>query len=242
MSKKTVTPLPEDEPNITQVDLPSKKGTKLSVQITAPKMMVHQFTLHGVSHLAVEKFSQKSRDLMEATQRAGSQARSKKQREPKNFDELYSLARYRSPEGWDGINASSIRNAMISACRLVGFKMVHAKLAVFVKGDGFDRDDGTPLLRIYTDMPQPENWISAVRNSSGVIDLRPRPRWDPGKWTLRPQIVWDSDMFAFEDVVNLLMRVGLQVGLCEGRPDSRNSPGLGYGLFEVETVAAEKAA
>jgi hypothetical protein len=35
------------------------------------------------------------------------------------------------------------------------------------------------------------------------------------------------------DVVNLISRVGLQVGIGEGRPDSKQSAGLGYGLFEI---------
>jgi hypothetical protein len=39
--------------------------------------------------------------------------------------------------------------------------------------------------------------------------------------------------FTANDVVNLIARVGLQVGIGEGRPDSKESAGLGYGLFEV---------
>jgi len=31
----------------------------------------------------------------------------------------------------------------------------------------------------------------------------------------------------------LLARVGMQVGIGEGRPDSKNSAGMGWGLFEV---------
>jgi hypothetical protein len=36
--------------------------------------------------------------------------------------------------------------------------------------------------------------------------------------------------------VNLFNRVGQQVGVGEGRPDSRNSAGMGMGLFNVESV------
>ena len=32
---------------------------------------------------------------------------------------------------------------------------------------------------------------------------------------------------------NLIARVGMQVGVGEGRPDSKQSAGLGFGLFDV---------
>jgi hypothetical protein len=53
-------------------------------------------------------------------------------------------------------------------------------------------------------------------------------------WSAHVKIRWDADQFSLEDVTNLLARVGAQVGICEGRPDSRNSPGQGWGLFEVQ--------
>jgi hypothetical protein len=34
-------------------------------------------------------------------------------------------------------------------------------------------------------------------------------------------------------VTNLMQRVGLQVGIGEGRPDSRESAGLGWGTFAI---------
>jgi hypothetical protein len=44
---------------------------------------------------------------------------------------------------------------------------------------------------------------------------------------------WDADQFSADDIINLLMRVGLQVGIGEGRYDSKKSAGLGWGGFEV---------
>jgi len=37
------------------------------------------------------------------------------------------------------------------------------------------------------------------------------------------------------------MRVGQQVGICEGRPDSKNSAGMGWGLFTLEDKNANEA-
>ena len=108
--------------------------------------------------------------------------------------------------------------------------MTLAKLAVSVIADGFDQVDGVPLVRItkgtpeYTEMP--------VRNETGVIDLRARPMWRPG-WEAVVRIQFDEDQFSTEDVSNLMLRVGLQVGICEGRPDSKKSAGMGWGLFDL---------
>jgi hypothetical protein len=44
---------------------------------------------------------------------------------------------------------------------------------------------------------------------------------------------YDADQFTASDVVNLIARAGMQVGICEGRPDSSNSTGMGWGTFEI---------
>src|ERR1035437_3742166 len=81
---------------------------------------------------------------------AGKSAGSKKNREAKSCDATFEEARYRAKDGWDGFNASGIRSAMISACRLIGFKMTLAKMSVFVEADGWDaQEPQIPLIRIY---------------------------------------------------------------------------------------------
>ena len=77
----------------------------------------------------------------------------------------------------------------------------------------------------------------AVRNASGVIDLRARPMWQEWAFTLR--LTYDGDQFSAEDVTNLVFRAGRQVGVGEGRPDSKKSAGMGWGLF---SFAPEKKA
>lgn len=122
---------------------------------------------------------------------------------------------------------------MISACRTVGYKMTHAKLAAFVLADGFEEDDGTPLIRIYG---VPKRHTTYARNDNGSVDIRVRPMWET--WHAIVRVRFDADMFSPTDVVNLMMRVGMQVGIGEGRPDSKNSGGMGWGLF---SIAAEEA-
>lgn len=166
---------------------------------------------------------------MRQTQEAGSTARSRKQREAKDFEALFEGAKHISDEGWEGIHAAAFRNAAISACRACGFKMTHAKLAFMVLQDGFDKVDGAPLVRLTSGTA--EQWIAPTRNATGVVDLRCRPMYR--EWSAKLRIRFDAGMLTSDDVVNLIARVGLQVGIGEGRPDSKMSAGLGFGLFEI---------
>jgi hypothetical protein len=204
------------------------------VEIPAPKFRICELKLVGSAPFVMHKFSQKARNQIIATQKAGSQAKGKKVREPKDFDEVYAGAMHMTPEGWPGVPASAFRNAMISACRTVGYKMTHAKLAAFVLCDGYDKDDETPLVRIYG---EPQRHTTYARNDNGSIDIRVRPMWK--KWNITVRIRYDADMFSQRDVVNLMMRVGQQVGIGEGRPDSANSAGMGWGLFDIEQEVAD---
>jgi hypothetical protein len=205
--------------------------TKSSIQvaITPPNFQHLAINLRGTTPLVINRFSAKAMEAIRRTQEAGSTARSRKNREPKDFDVLFEGAKHISDDGWEGIHAAAFRNGAISACRACGFKMTHAKLAFMVMQDGFDRVDGAPLVRLMEGVA--EQWIAPVRNKTGVIDLRCRPMYR--EWAATLRIRFDAGMLTANDVVNLIARVGLQVGIGEGRPDSKESAGLGYGLFEV---------
>ena len=200
------------------------------ITIAPPKMKIVEFGICGVAPYVQNKFSQKAREQMHTKQAAGSTAKKGANRQAKDFKAAYEGAMHKTAEGWCGIPAPAFRNAMISACRVVGFQMTRAKLALFVVPDGFDAEDGTPLVRItkgepiYTEL--------AVKNETGVCDLRPRPMWREG-WEAIVRIKYDADMFTLTDVANLLMRAGAQVGIGEGRPDSRKSCGIGWGIFDL---------
>ena len=142
-----------------------------------PQRQIAKFKIIGTAPFVQLRFSEKKKYEIQKTHEAGSTNRSKKKKEARDFSTEYEEAMYKSEEGWRGIPAAAFRNASISACRTVGFKMTHAKLAVFVLPDGFDKDDATPLVRIYG---KPEQVISHVRNATGVVDLRTRAMWK--KW------------------------------------------------------------
>ncbi len=212
----------------TQVEDAGPKAELLT--ITPPKIGVIAFTIRGNAPYVQHAFGAKAVATMKATQEAGSQGKKGRKREPKDFQECYLNAMHKSTEGWCGIPAMAFRNACVDACRLVGFRMTHAKLGVFVEADGYDIDGVTPLVRITKG--EPRYFESTVRLATGVADIRARPMWVPG-WEATVRMKFDQDMFSASDVANLLARVGLQVGVGEGRPNSKESCGQGWGTFDL---------
>ena len=206
------------------------KGDKSKVIIAPPKFQVAALRIKGTAPLVMHAFSEKAVNTMIQTQAAGQQAQSKRKRDPKDFKAVFEAAKHISRQGWCGIPASAFRKAMISACRTVNYKMTLAKLSIFVLADGFDKHSGDPLVKITKGKPVPQ--FKPARNDNGSTDIRCRPMWVDG-WEAVVRVKWDADQFSASDIVNLFSRAGQQVGILEGRPDSRNSAGLDWGLFEV---------
>ena len=105
--------------------------------------------------------------------------------------------------------------------------------------DGVDaQEPQIPLVRIYGKSVKQED-MARVETGQPYVTVRAAYH----TWSAKIRIRFDADQFQLEDVTNLLMRVGSQVGLCEGRPDSPNSCGMGWGLFDVaETKKGSVAA
>ena len=209
---------------------------RTTLNVSAPNFGLLQVLITGTTIYCQHKFGAKAIQQIIDQQMAGTVAKAKKEREPKDFDDLYHQAMHISREGWHGIPSPCFRNAMIDACRTVGVVMTRAKLAVTVKADGFDNVTDEPLTRIIKGKPY--KLVLPVRNHTGVVDVRARPAWAPG-WQALVQIRYDADMISASDVINLMTRVGAQVGIGEGRPSSKKSNGLGWGLFDVELAPEE---
>ena len=197
--------------------------------IAPPNFKDAEFTLFGTAPLVIHRFSAKTKNEMKTKMETGKAASSKKNREAKSTDSLFEDARYRSPEGWDGFHAGALRCAMISACRLVGFKMTLAKLSVFIEPDGCDAiEPQIQLVRIYAEPVKQED-MARVETGQPYVTVRAAYH----NWRAIVRIRWDADQFTIQDISNLLSRVGMQVGIGEGRPDSKNSAGMGWGLFKI---------
>lgn len=203
--------------------------TAQEVVIAPPRFQRGTFQITGTAPYVQLKFSHKAMQIMADKMAQGHQAKKGKKREARSFADDYKAGLHRTEDGKHGIPAAAFRNALISACRVVGFQMVKAKLSVFVESDGVDAEDGTPLVFING---KPEMAVHHVRNASGVADLRVRGMWR--EWSAQVRVQWDADQFSVSDVSNLFARAGMQVGIGEGRPDSKTSSGMGWGLFKVE--------
>ena len=204
------------------------KTASVAVTIKPANIQTAQFRIVGTAPLVQARFSEKAKQAMMAKMEQGSTASKSRAKPARDFDEDMRNAMHISEDGWQGIPAGAFRNAMISACRLVGFKMTLAKLSVFIHADGFDKVDGIPLVKFEG---TPERHEMAARVGIDGTDIRIRPMWR--KWAAVIRVRYDADQFTVQDIANLMQRVGMQVGIGEGRPDSRSSAGLGWGTFEL---------
>jgi hypothetical protein len=206
------------------------------VAVIAPANIVRTtLKITGTAPFVQNKFSKKQRDKMMADMATPkAEKKGKAARPPRDYDLDFTQAQHRAVAGWNGIPCPAIRAAMIDACRTVNMVMTRAKMSVFVIPDGFDAEDGTPLVRLASPRP-PERTESLVRNDNGGADIRIRPMWR--EWSADVTLEFDADMITMESVANLLDRAGRQVGIGEGRPFSKNSVGQGWGTFTVNASA-----
>ena len=189
------------------------------------------FSIEGTAPLVIHRFSTKAKNQMKQKMELGSTGtKNKVKRDPLDETETFNASRYISGDGWDGFNVASIRCALISACRLVGFKMTLAKLSIFVEADGRDKlEPQFGLIKILGAKPVLQEDIARVETGQAYITFRAAYHG----WSAKIRVRFDADQFSVQDISNLLFRAGEQVGIGEGRPDSKNSAGMGWGTFKV---------
>ena len=217
-------------PNLIDVAKPHKENLMTSeskhVVIAPPNLQRLAFMIYGTAPYVQHKFSTKTENMMLEAQMAskGTKRGAKNARDP---EADFLGATHRTEAGGYGIPAGAIRSACISACKVAGFQMTKAKLSVFIETDEYD-DKGTPLVPING---IPEISKEHVRLASGVASIAIRPMWR--EWSASVNVRWDGDQFTESDIANLLERAGQQVGIGEGRPDSKQSHGMGWGTFTL---------
>ncbi len=209
----------------TEKETAETKAPKIA--ITPPNMQRLTFRVRGIAPYVQNKMSAKTAQELEDRQKEG-QKKTKKKKGPKDFKATYEAAKHISHEGWLGVPAPAFRSACIDACRLVGFEMTKAKCSIFIEPDGLDSEDNTPLVRITKGKPEIHKAIVRIKETT---DVRWRPMWK--KWELLLRIKFDGDQFSAQDVANLVERAGQQIGIGEGRPYSKKSPGMGWGMFTI---------
>lgn len=196
--------------------------------------------IKGTAPLVQNKFSKKAKDkMMEDMSKTKAQKGKKSDRPPRDYDADFENAQHTSVAGWNGVPCPAFRSAMIRACSLIkGVTMTDARMAVFVLADGFDKDDGTPLVKLKADKPERLESLVRLQGMGNPADVRIRPMWR--EWEADLTVEFDADTITAESVVNLLDRAGRQVGVGEGRPFSKNSNGQGWGTFSVVSHSFEE--
>lgn len=203
-----------------------------AVVISRPNIRRVVINITGTAPYLQCAFPLKAKNAIMTKQQAGDVGNTAKKtkRAARDYDEDFKGSLHVGTKGGYGIPASAFRAAAISACRVANFKMTVAKLSIFVKADDYDAGEGTPLVNI---VGKPEKHIMMGRNANGSCDVRVRGIFK--EWKAAIQVEFDADQFSLEAVFNLFARMGWQVGIGEGRPDSRNSAGMGLGTFSVDT-------
>lgn len=198
------------------------------VSVKAPNFQTATFHIKGTAPLVIKRFSQKQQ-IMDGYTEGSKKAAGKKKHAAVNLDDVFNASRYISKEGWDGFHAAAIRNGLIRVCSLVDLKMTLAKMSLFVIADGYDsRESQIPLVKINGEAIRQDD-IARLPNGSTCLTTRAAYH----NWSADLRIRWDADQFSLQDVTNLMMRVGMQCGIGEGRPFSKDSAGMGWGTFDI---------
>lgn len=201
------------------------------VKVSPPNFRTAFIKIRGNAPYVQNRKAPEVMIAIKGAQEAGSTGRKGKKREATDFQANYQRSMHEMADGSRGINAAAFRNAMIDACRAVDFHMTKGKMSLFILADGVSPKDGTPLVKFTKG--EPHYFESLVRNqNSGGMSLCARAMWDPG-WEVVVRVQFDADLFTLSDVINLMMRVGVQIGVGEGRPFSKDSAGCGWGTFDV---------
>lgn len=228
-------------------EAPAEKITSsASGIVTIPGVRTERLTtlIIGTAPLICHKFSEKlRRQILDKHMGEASAGREKKDPQA-NFE----AARYRLPDGSDGVPAGGVKAAIVDGFgKDAGVFVSKAKGAIRVTPD----DIGTNLVRIITPTAPKDLQLSTmqmmppilredvVRNESGVVDIRHRPEYWP--WAMKISVEYLPQIASAKQVLQAVARSGFTVGLCEWRPSSKQSKSGSYGTWRLATAEEVEA-
>jgi hypothetical protein len=183
------------------------------IQLKRLARSLAEIPIEGTAPLIQNRFSEKARGMMLDRQQGKAT-----EREPKNPEALFEAAMYRLPGERYGHPAVAFKAAIVGGARFFkGSKltMTGMKVSLFVRGEG-------PDALVEIESPEPKMREDAVRNATGVADLRYRPSFWP--WRAKLQVVFIRSQFNLESLI-ALVDAGGNVGVGEWRPE--------FGTFKV---------
>src|SRR5512141_800239 len=203
------------ERETTKIELPEVELTRADVGIM------------GIAPLIVHAWNPKAKEEMLLRQMKHSV-----HRESKNPVESFMRSMYRTQDGFYGIPAVGIKNAMVTACTsVVGITKTAARQAFVVLGErGHAKaafaDLYTPMDLVRVLSPNPPAMREDMVRLAGVgstADLRYRPEFWP--WGAKVSILYNENVLELRQLANLLNTAGFGVGLCEWRPERNGQNG-----------------
>lgn len=176
------------------------------------------FTLESTSPLIQHKWSEKAKKQLRDK---GQKTATTKNREARNPEKEAHDATHFTADGKYGIPLMAFKASMIGAAHKdIGLEKTLLRKSVF-----FECSDPEMVVEIET--PEPIIREDMVRVGAGSADIRYRPEFR--KWKAKISCVFDNDLIAAEDILNLANRAGFGIGLLEWRPEK----GGDYGRYKV---------
>jgi hypothetical protein len=206
--------------------------TNTTIEIPAITRTETKLYLIGTAPLIVHAWADKSKkEMLDSQTKKAKGPRAK--REPQIE---WDTARYRLPDGRDGVQAIAFKTAAVTAgTSIADVTKVAARQAFGVKGipskaagafeGSFTRTALVPLVA-----NEPLFREDTVRIGMGKSDLRYRPEFWP--WGVELDIVVNS-VISIDQVASLFLAAGIGVGIGDYRPEKNGD----CGTFDLATEA-----
>lgn len=188
-----------------------------SIDVPDIETQIVPFHVAGLSPLLVNNFDDKTRQQIEDSQ--GGKVSEKGKKAPRNPEEEYQRARLLDAKGRDCVPARYIKAAIVTAATLAELHKTVVRSTLFVLGE---------LLPIEGDAPHMATHMVRV-GRFGSKQPMPRYRAQYDNWGLSFRVQFEPRIISPQKLVYLVRRAGLNVGLCEWRPEKNGE----FGRFDV---------
>jgi hypothetical protein len=190
------------------------------IEIPGIELQVAPISVYGLSPLLVNNFNEKTRRELEDSQTGEVSKKGKKP--PRHPEEEFQNARILDDKGRDCVPARYIKQAIVTAATLAEMKKTEVRATVYVMGDLIPIEGDKPRMR--TDMVRVGRF--------GSKTPMPRYRAEYVKWGLSFRVQFEPRILSPQKLVYLIRRAGLNVGLCEWRPEKSGE----LGRFDIKVA------
>lgn len=191
------------------------------IKIPPIRKEVVRLTIVGDSPLLVNKFSEKAKTELDEKH----QKKAKGARQARNPEAEFNAARYIFDKKRDGVPASGLKNAAVSACRFTeGVPMTRAKGSFFV----LEEVNGLVPIDCKSGAELDERIVRVGKFGNKQPMTRYRPVYH--NWSITFKVVYNPDIISADQLANLFETAGFAIGLCEYRPEKSGN----LGMFHVQ--------